>query len=266
MLNLLDERLDAKNEQLLTLEKLHFEKNRPDSFFNFIVERKRTPLNLAYEHTRESIANHVVINNLTDAQYIEHIEYALSFLYDFNRHVQNSLGLGEVKDYTGFWVSCDVDITNDHIYSIEGKHPNLPKNFECIIPILEVYIKNTAIQSNHLDQVLIDFLAFSQLNAAVFQYNFQLAIAGISRKSNVLEKFFQKKLHKSKENFNKRIWSLGFVYIQCSKHMFNPSVIYELAIEIRKKDDFYEGVFFDLLEAQISRRKTRIRQLNDFLK
>lgn len=243
------EEIEQEKYKLLDVEKRHFEIRRKDWPFISNIEKERTNLRLAYVETRESIISYVISNNLNKEQYIEIIEYSLSFLYDLNNYMQNALGINTENNYVGLWESVDFNVAN--VKNITSKYSSLPKNLESFVPVVDSYIKYEAIHSNHIDQVLINFMAFTQLNSFVST----MAFYGLFNRETFIGKLLNKKRSHAKEGLVNQLNALNLIYIQCANHMFNPTVIHELAIDIRKKVDFYEGIFFNLLDAQISRRK-----------
>jgi len=243
------EQFEEEKYKLLEVGKQHLESRKKDWPFISSITTERTNLSFAYAETRESIISYVILNSLNKEQYIEIIEYSLSFLYDLNNHMQNALGINPENNYMGLWESIDFNIAN--VQNITSKYPTLPKNLDSFVPVVDSYIKCPAIHSNHIDQVLIDFMAFTQLNSFVST----MAIYGLFKRETAIGKFLNKERFKEKEELGKQLSSLSLVYIQCGNHMFNPTVIHELAIDIRKKVDFYEGIFFNLLDVQISRRR-----------
>jgi hypothetical protein len=162
--------------------------------------------------------------------------------------MQDALGADRGSEYFDLWQSVNFDISD--IQNIPNNYSYLPKNLDGFAPTVREYIKNKAIQCRHIDRLLIDFMAFTQLNSAVYTASFYGAL-----ETTIIEKLFFKDRVRAKSELVGQLKSLTNIYLQCSEHMFNPTVIHNLALELKRHVDFYEAIFFDLLDCQILRGK-----------
>lgn len=252
------EDLDARKSILFRKEREYLEEKRKHWPFIDLIEKNRTKINIAYLHTRDSIAKHVYIKNQTDEQFIAHLDYAITFIYDFNFQIKNALSKSEDESYDQLWESVGIDLNS--LVMTCRKYSSFPKNTESITPVIQSYIDNPAIQSNHMDRLLIDYLSFLQLTSTVNT----IYLFGVISQPSFLEKIFNRNYKNSNPLVNDQIFSLYQVYIQSTDYMFHPNITYELAVEIRKKGDYYERIFFDLLDAQKYRRNNELRVLEMF--
>jgi hypothetical protein len=239
-----------RKEQLQKLERIFLEKRGKEWPFVALIKASRSRMRNVYEETLDSIVCHAIANDSSDSIFLENIEQGLSFIYDFNHEVKHSLGIESDDNYTGFWESRSI--SEEHIQKLPNQYLRFPKNLYSFASVVNFYLKNKAIQSNTLDQLLVDFIVFAELNAVAFQ----LLSLGVFRSSSLIEKLFNKEKVRAKVELLAQARTVWRIYLQCSPTMFNPKVVYEMALDLRKRVDFFEGILFDLLEAQIYRRSS----------
>ena len=232
----------------------HFEERRKTWPFLELCTEKSSPLRTAYWAIRESVLEHAIQTDVTDSEYLENVELGWNFVYNLNLYFQQSLLNETDAQYTEFWPAIAVGEAD--LYQLPKKYPALPRNLDSILPIIETYTRNVVLQSNHIDQILVEYMAFIQLNATTFSLGFY----GVFEKSSILGRIFNSKAKSARKVLLQQLRSLWIVYLQCGQSMFNPSVIYAIGIELRKTTDLFEAVFFDLLEVQkIGRASCRER-------
>ncbi len=239
---------ENEKETLLRMEARYLESRSGSWHFISMVQRQGTNLRRAYTEIRESIIDYSISKTLSENEYVRNIESALDFLWQLNAELQDALGMDRNFEYFDLWQSVNFAVSD--IQNIQNIYSHLPKNLNGFAPIVREYIKNKAIQCRHIDWLLMDFMAFTQLNSAVYTASFCGAL-----ETTLIEKLFFKDRARAKAELVGQLKSLTNIYLQCSEPMFNPIVIHHLAVELRRHVDFYEAIFFDLLDCQIFRGK-----------
>lgn len=212
-------------------------------------------LSRAFSALHGSVTKNAIEKGISEDEYLAALRQALSWLYEFNAEIGQSLGSPTPNEYSEFW--SQIGVADGGASLVFGNYQGFPMNMGNMRPIVDAYSKNISLQSRHVDQVLAEYLAFLQLNSFARSIRFEMPASRPWTPGFI----YRAKCTRMLEAMLPLLRPLHLVYMSCSEDLFNPRVVYELALKVRMENDFYEAVFFDLLEIQIERRRHEVRNV-----
>jgi hypothetical protein len=225
---------------------------------------KNTAINQVFTELCENF-NKYATNSISDyEEYKEKLDQVLYYLSDFNNWIKNALSINEnidewfknnpgkkqyEEEYLDFWKHQKYSFENYLELTI-----NFPNNIESLEPDIVNYLNCEYADSKLLNWSLINIIAFKELKSHCSIISMQIALT----KPGFWGSIFNKKRIIAIEKVMNLLRKFHSIYHQCDKHMFNPRVLNEVLIDIRKEGDYYDGVIFEIIQKMIDEKQFHI--------